>query len=208
MPMGRYSASSSVNSDLASAAAAGGASSRVSSSASSSRIGGASGNGEINSNTSTPTSAGASQAFGDSLGAGFSNLRLFTSSVVKSFSLSTGLFQAASEEDEDPSSTRPGSASASSTVLTTKTKIGTTPTTKNTITKSTPSTIKYTGPGSVLNPLIAGGGGHPGFAQKQQEMARSSSVVSLHLEFVFEILDLISCPLNMFAFTLLYMYIH
>lgn len=119
MPMGRYSASSSVNSDLAAAAVGGdprsrnGTTSKVTASASSSRVvslgsssGGSAGNGEVG----TPTGTAPTQAIGNKVGEGFSTLRHFTSSVVKSFSLSAGLFQAATEEKSGSGS---GAASAS-----------------------------------------------------------------------------------------------
>ena len=149
MPMGRYTASSSVSSDLSGAAGGSASTSRVPASASSSRVVGLStnpGNGDIG----TPGAGGPTQALGDKVGESFSTLRHFTSSVVKSFSLSAGLFQAATD-------------AASTTTATTKTS----------------STIRYTGPGAPLN-TTASGAGHSnttttGSSSRQTEASRNPS---------------------------------
>ena len=179
MPMGRYSASSSVNSDLANVAT-GGPSRGVSSSASSSRVGGVAGggmptnNGEISSSTSTPTS-GASQALGDKVGESFSNLKLFTSSVVKSFSLSAGLFQAAAGGEGSGAGTPTTGPNTTISTPATKTVASKTPVSRSLVTKATPQTLKYTGPGAMMNPLVTS---QATAGARQHEITRTSSVVS------------------------------
>lgn len=112
MPMGRYSASSSVSSDLAAAASGppappsggrGAAVSRVTPSASSSRVTALGATANTNGEAESPTTPAndTSQAIGSKMGESFISLKTFTSSVVKSFSLSAGLFQAASDNDQE-----------------------------------------------------------------------------------------------------------
>lgn len=155
--MGRYSASSSVSSDLAAAAGtgppgikSGAVGSRVPPSASSSRVTtlGNTGNGDVG----TPTGSDPSQALGTKVGESFSSLKMFTSTVVKSFSLSTGLFQAASSNDQE----------------------------NNSATTTSKTTVRYQGTKGVTSPTggsAVGGSGSGATAIQHRPLPRQQSNV-------------------------------